>query len=388
MKSQIITLVSLVCSISSFAQWTLIKKFNQPIKFIEATQQGIAIGLDSSYYVQQGSDLQNWLKFSVNDKIIDMDSKGNYLYFACPNRIYEHFASPIVIHEVNKNTSFQSINIYKGKKMISIATGYYGDFRMFCTFTTPFEKFDTLDYSTTNLIWPLQTVASDDNIAIIGYSNYYGGLVYNEGLKKWSGLNPLENEVVYDSYVNNQTIMARFKKEGTDFYISHDYGKTFKIKKDAFPFNSTEGSVIEYSDGNAFIGHSKYLNGVFKSTDDGETWANILPDSVITGMAVRGSDLFVTTNKGSLLKTPVKEIVTSVKKIEMESATQLYFSNKVIYNYSMYNFEFVIYDLTGKSVTSGRVNSKEQFLTDLNNGIYLIQYKSDKIVKTEKIYYW
>lgn len=388
MKSQIIALISLVCSISSFAQWTLIKKFNQPIKFIEATQQGIAIGLDSSYYVQQGSNLQNWLKFSVNDKIIDMDSKDNYLYFACPNRIYEHFASPIVIHEVNKNTSFQSINIYKGKKMISIATGSYGDFRMFCSFTTPFEKFDTLDYSTTKSIWPLQTVASDDNIAFIGYSNYFGGLVYNEDLKKWNGLATLENEVIYDSYVNNQTIMARFKKEGTDFYISHDYGKTFKIKKDAFPFNSTEGSVMEYSDGNAFIGHSKNLTGVFKSTDDGQNWANILPDSVITGMAVKGSDLFVTTNKGSLSKTPINQTVTSSNQINKEYADLVYFSNKVIYNYSIYCFDFSIYDLTGKLVTSGRIDRNDQILTDLTNGIYLIQYKSDKIIKTEKVYSW
>jgi hypothetical protein len=349
-------------------------------------QQGIAIGLDSSYYIRQDSDLQTWSKFSVNDKIVGMDSKGSYLYFTCPNRIYEHLSSPIIIHEVNKSTSFKSINIYKGKKMVSIATGYYGNYRMLCTFTTPFEKFDTLDYSTTNLIWPLETVSSDDNVAFIGYSNYYGGLVYNEEVKKWNGLAPLENEVIYDSYVNNQTIMARFKKAGTDFYISHDYGKTFKTKKDAFPSNYT--SVMEYADGNAFIGHSNYLSGVFKSTDDGQTWTNILPDSVVTGMAVKGTDLFVTTDKGSLLKTPVNQIVTSVKGIEIESATQLYFSNKVIYNHSMYNVDFSIYDLAGKLVTSGRINANEQILTDLSNGIYLIQYKSDKIVKREKIYSW
>ena len=139
MKHQIITLGLSICALSSFAQWTLIKKFNKPLNFIEASTQGIAVATDSSYHIlQQGPTFQNWLDFSVKDEIIDTDSKGYYLYFAASKRIYEHLTAPTKIRELTNTNNFRSIDIYRGKKMVSI-TGNSG-FEMLCTFTNSINQ--------------------------------------------------------------------------------------------------------------------------------------------------------------------------------------------------------------------------------------------------------
>lgn len=386
MKEKIITLGLLICSISSFAQWTLVKKFNKSISFIESTSQGLVVSIDSSYFIQQTPN--NWTKYSLDNRILDMESKGNIVHFATSKAIYEHLTNPIKVHELNNGITFKSINIYKGKKLVSL-TGFASSFEMFCTFTNNFGQFDTLDYASTKSIWPLETISSDDNYAIIGYSNYFGAKLFNEQTKKWIGISGLESQVVYDTYINNQIIMARISKEGTDFYFSDDYGLTYKKQLNVFPFFPILNSAMEYSNGNAFIGFGDdNVKGVYQSSDNGQVWKNILADSVITGIAVNGNDLFVTTNKGNLLKTSILPVITSVDQIDKESKTNLYYSNRIFYNNSSEQVEFVLYDLTGRRIAGGTINSNDQFLIDVNYGIYLVEYKNEQLTCREKIYIW
>jgi hypothetical protein len=384
MKANIIAFGFLICSLSSFGQWTLVKKFNKSISFIESTQQGLVVSTDSSYYIQQ--DPNNWTKFSLNNKILDMESKGDIVFFATSKEIYEHLTNPIKVHELNNGNTFKSINIYKGKKLVSL-TGFPSGFEMFCTFTNSFGQFDTLDYSTTKSIWPLQTISSDDNYAIIGYSNYFGAKTFNEQTKYWIGISGLESQVVCDTYINNQIIMARISKGGTDFYFSNDYGLTYKKQTNVFPFLTSSNSVMEYSNGNSFIGFGdSNAKGVYQSSDNGQVWNNILADSIITGIAVNGNDLFVTTNKGSLLKTTIIPKVTSVDENEFDM--NLYYSNKTIYNNSTEQVEFTIYDLTGKKITNGIIESSNHTFTNLKEGMYLLEYRQQNTQKRDKIYVW
>ena len=392
MKRQIITLALSVSTFASFAQWTLVKKFNKPTRFIESNQQGIVIATDSSYYIQQDPTFQNWAKYTLNDFILDMDSKDNYVYFAASKRIYEHLTAPVKIHEVT-NTSFSSINIYKGKKLVSVNTptspSIPNAYTTFCTFATPFSSFDTLYNTDIYIKSYLTTISSDDSLAFLGYGAGIGGYIYIEKLKKWNAFIPMEREVVYDSYVNNKVIMLRYKKAGTDFYISHDYGKTYVTKADAFPFNNNTGSVMEYDKGNAFIGFSNnYIKGVFQSSNDGQSWTNILADTSITGIAIKGNDLFVTTTKGSLLKTAIKTIVTSVDKIDSEFATKPYYTDKIINNNTTSQIEYSVYDLAGKKVSVGTIAPNNQSLINLIDGIYIIDYRNNKLTSREKIYVW
>jgi hypothetical protein len=379
-----------VCAItlSSSAQFTLVKKFNKPINFIEASSQGIAVAIDSAYFIQQDANFLTWAKFSVPDQIIDMDSKGNYVYVAASKRIYEHLTTPVKIHELTDPHSFESVTIYKGKKMVAL-TGNTNGYEMFCTFSVPFGPFDTLDYSSIRYKYPWETISADDSVAFIGYSNYYGGLVYNEPTKKWGGISPLEQEVIYDSYVNNHTIMARYAKAGTDFYISHDYGKTYTTKNGAFPSNSVTGSVMEYSNGNAFIGFGNhYVQGVFQSSDDGQTWKNILSDSVITGIAISGNEVFVTTNKGSLLKTAIKSIVTLIDETGGDKSAKIYYSNRNFYNQTSNPVEWVVYGVTGERIAKGLLPASGQISTELSEGVYLVEYKTTVLTYREKICVW
>lgn len=389
MKKQIITSVLLMGALTTFAQFTLVKKFDKPIRFIESTQQGLVVATDSSYYIQQEPSFQNWSKYSLNDRILDMDSKGSYVYFATPKRIYEHLTAPIKIQELT-NSYFSSIDIYKGKKLVTVNSPTTptspNSYTTFSTFTTPFGSFDTLYNDKIYTSYYINNISSDDSLAFIGFVD--GGYIYNEKLKKWQALPPLERDVVYNSYVKNATIMVRYSKAGTDFYISHDYGKTYKTKTDAFPFNSAPGSVMEYYNGNAFIGFDNhFLEGILQSTDDGQTWTKILADSSITGLATKGNELFATTVNGSLLKTTITPIVTSINQ-EEDNLTKLYYSNRSLYNQTAANVEYVIHDLTGKNIMRGTIAPNNQVLTNLTEGVYMVEYQNNSNTKREKIYAW
>jgi len=384
MKKVIITLVLFISTLSSYAQWELVKSFDKKISFIESTEQGLFVVTDSVYYLLNTAS-DSWTNFKINDKIINVTSKDSYLYLSSENKVYEHLNQPKKIHETTSGIT--SMNIYKGMKFLSLSVNSNS---LFCTFSNPFGQFDTLDFQTTENIWPLMTVSSDDSIAFIGYSNYFGGKTYNETTKKWNGISPLENEVVYDSYVENGTIMARYSKAGTDFYISHDYGQTYTTQANVFPFNSSDGSTLEYKNGIVFIGYQKTnidINGIYQSTNDGETWINILSGSNITDLAIDENYLYASTDNGTLLRLGVNTLVTSIEN--EESILDIFYSNNSIHNLSQEQIEFTIYDLNGKTMESGSVSSQgKKTISTSNKGLFILECKSGKIRTREKIYIW
>ena len=380
MRKSLLVILCL-CSLNCFSQWTTVHTFNKPITALKAFRGFMTVGYDSSFTLLTGSPEDKGYTFKLGGEVNGLASNDR-LYISTPTTIYEHLTAPQIIHKITPNPKEQfqfeisSINIFKNKKLVGLNTSN-GQVRVL-TFEKPFENFDTLD--TKGLSSPIMSISSDAQMAFVG-TLYSGGRIYDTLTKKWTLLAPALNTEVSAVYVKDSVVLAKVRKDGSEFYISRDYGKTYAIKY-AFPCPYYNRKTFFESSGKSIFAAS--INGVFQSDNDGETWKNILANEIVTGLAILKDEIYVGTSSGKLLKKAIEPIITDINYSQMDEDF-IHVADNSIYNQGNSKIEYTLMDITGKILESGSLNHKEQQVLNVGPGIYLISYQINGVQNVIKI---
>lgn len=359
----------------SYSQWTVVQKFDRPIRFLEAGELALAVVTDSNFFLISNPEITspNALPFYVRGNIVGIDSKGIYFYLATATRVYEHLTAPLPIGETTTAFPFSSLHCWKDKKLVT-----FNNTRGLYAFKYGTSPYDTLDYTSLSNLYPLMTTASDDSMAFIGYSNYGGAFAYQEKDKKWKHVPQLESEVIYDSYTKNGITMFRMSKAGTDFYFSSDYGQTGTVYANVLPFCSQNSTVLTYENGSAFLGYNyNSEKGVYQSDNQGKSWKKILADSAITGLAIYKQALYASTSKGSLLRTPITPLVTSIETEDLTISKAVYLHENVLHNISANEIQYQLCSISGTVLGSALLPAHGQTELRVPAGLYLMYSKGD-----------
>jgi photosystem II stability/assembly factor-like uncharacterized protein len=213
----------------------------------------------------------------------------------------------------------------------------------------------------------------------------------------------------YSVVVNGSNLFA-----GTynGVYVSKDTGTSWSHIKSNL--NSVTSFTVNNNDIFAYSNNSPYPDGVFLSTDNGNTWNSVYDTTeeyylagpfapIVNTMITDTNYLFAGTTGRGVWKFPLSDIATSVQNYEgkLVNNYNLYqnypnpFNPTTIISYSIPKTSFVtikVYDILGREVTTlvdgekSPGNYKINFnASSYSSGVYFYQLKAGNFSQTKKL---